>query len=109
MFDMNPIRKSLGHCPFCSKVLTQYAPRGWAQRQLPKGTREDIYNYFALYITSKTQPSQAQCRRYLEERGSSLQWTRVMAIVNRKIKVKRFILGGWSECRTGIEGRLSKS
>ena len=85
--SMNPI-KGLGHCPFCSKVLSKYAPRGWAQRQLPKGTREDIYNYFHRNIASKTPPSQAQCRRYLEERGSPLQWTRVMAIVNRKIKVQ---------------------
>ena len=84
--SMNP-KQGLGHCPFCSKVLTKYAPRGWAQRQLPKGTREDIYNYFHRNIASKTPPSQAQCRRYLEERGSPLQWTRVMAIVNRKIKV----------------------
>ena len=62
------------------------APRR-LHRKLPEGTRKEILQYFDAAIASKKSPTTADCKKYVEERQSSLEWTRVKAIVNSHVQV----------------------
>jgi len=59
------------------------------RRQLPEGTRKEILQYFEASISAKKPPNQAECKKYLEEHQSTLEWTRVKAVINSRIQLLR--------------------